>query len=202
MHSGLGAHLPGVLVETRHAELEDSMSGVEGSQRRLRKWLGQEGPCSLHTCQAQALHWGGQTDHKMLGNWEQSLKCSYDISVDRIQCQHRLCFCCHHFSRNAIDMGKTFMIKLVKFKEILRASQVGCGKEPPCQCRRHKRCGFDPWVGKISWRRKWQSTPVSLPGKSHGERSLAGCILCVQREKHNWACMHMHSKCNGHYNNG
>ena len=33
---------------------------------------------------------------------------------------------------------------------------------------------FDPWVGKIPWRRKWQSTPVFLPGKSHGERSLMG----------------------------
>ena len=52
-------------------------------------------------------------------------------------------------------MGKTLMIKLVKFKEILRTSQVACGKEPACQCRRHKRWGFDPWVGKISWRRKW-----------------------------------------------
>ena len=32
-----------------------------------------------------------------------------------------------------------------------------------------------PWVGKIPWRRKWQPTPVSLPGKSHGQRSLLGC---------------------------
>ena len=31
--------------------------------------------------------------------------------------------------------------------------------------------GFDPWVRKIPWRRKWQPTPVSLPGKSHGQRS-------------------------------
>ena len=31
-----------------------------------------------------------------------------------------------------------------------------------------------PWVGKISWRRKWQPTPVFLPGESHGQRSLAG----------------------------
>ena len=36
------------------------------------------------------------------------------------------------------------------------------------------RPGFDPWVGKIPWRRKWQPTPVFLPGKSHGWRSLAG----------------------------
>ena len=34
--------------------------------------------------------------------------------------------------------------------------------------------GIDPSVGKISWRRKWQHTPVFLSGKSHGQRSLAG----------------------------
>ena len=44
-------------------------------------------------------------------------------------------------------------------------------KEPTCQCRR---CRFNPWVGKIPWRKKWQPTPVFLPGKSHGQRSLAG----------------------------
>ena len=44
-------------------------------------------------------------------------------------------------------------------------------KESTCQCRRH---GFDPWVRKIPWRRKWQLTPVFLPRKSHEQRSLAG----------------------------
>ena len=39
------------------------------------------------------------------------------------------------------------------------------------QCRRP---GFDPWVRKIPWRREWLPTPVFLPGKSHGQRSLAG----------------------------
>ena len=39
------------------------------------------------------------------------------------------------------------------------------------QCGRPR---FDSWVGKIPWRRKWQSTPVLLPGKSHGQRSLVG----------------------------
>ena len=48
------------------------------------------------------------------------------------------------------------------------------GEEPACQCRRHKTCGFDPWVGKIPWRRTLQSTPVFLPGESHGQRSLVG----------------------------
>ena len=36
------------------------------------------------------------------------------------------------------------------------------------------RCGFDPWVGKIPWRKAWQPTPVFLPGESHGQRNLAG----------------------------
>ena len=42
------------------------------------------------------------------------------------------------------------------------------------QCRSYRRYGFDPWVGKIPWRRKRQPTPVFLPGESHGQRSLAG----------------------------
>ena len=40
------------------------------------------------------------------------------------------------------------------------------GKEPACQCKRDKRWGFDPRVGKIPWRRAWQPTPVFLPGES------------------------------------
>ena len=50
------------------------------------------------------------------------------------------------------------------------------GKESTCQCWRR---GFAPWVSKIAWRRKWQPTPVFLPGKSHGQRSPAG--------NHSWA---------------
>ena len=42
--------------------------------------------------------------------------------------------------------------------------------------------GFEPWVGKILWRRKWQSIPVLLPGKSHGQRSLVGYSLWGHKE--------------------
>ena len=41
-------------------------------------------------------------------------------------------------------------------------------------CRRYKRHRFNPWVGKITWNRKWQPTPVFLPGKSHGQREPGG----------------------------
>ena len=47
-------------------------------------------------------------------------------------------------------------------------------KESACQYRKHKRYGLDAWVGKITWSRKWQPTPVFLAGKSYGQRSLAG----------------------------
>jgi len=42
---------------------------------------------------------------------------------------------------------------------------------------RLKRSGFNPWFGKIPWRRAWQPTPVFLPGKSHGQKSLVGHSL-------------------------
>ena len=45
------------------------------------------------------------------------------------------------------------------------------GKESACQCRRP---GFDPWFGKILWRREWLSTPAFWPEEVHGQRSLAG----------------------------
>ena len=46
------------------------------------------------------------------------------------------------------------------------------GKEPTCQCRRCESRGFNPWVGKIPWRRAWQPHPIFLPGEFHGQRNL------------------------------
>ena len=52
----------------------------------------------------------------------------------------------------------------------------GGGKGSACQCRRRKRHGFAPWVGKIPWRRKWHPTLVFWLGKFHGQRRLVGYI--------------------------
>ena len=47
--------------------------------------------------------------------------------------------------------------------------------------------GFNPWVRKLPWRRKWQHTPVFLPGESHGQRSLAGYSpQGGKRVRHDW----------------
>ena len=47
-------------------------------------------------------------------------------------------------------------------------------KNPPAKTGDTGDSSFDPWVGKIPWRREWQPTPVFLPGESHGQRSLVG----------------------------
>ena len=57
---------------------------------------------------------------------------------------------------------------------ILSTHAVSVCPEFLLACLQCGRPGFDPWVGKIPWRRKWQSTLGLLPGKSHGEKSLVG----------------------------
>ena len=64
-------------------------------------------------------------------------------------------------------------------------------RESTCQHRTRRRRGFDPWVGKIPWKRTWQPTPVFLPGKSHGQRSLVDYSPCNsprghERVGHDW----------------
>ena len=72
------------------------------------------------------------------------------------------------------------------------------GKESACQCRRHKRFRFDPWARNIPWRRKWQVTPVFLPGNSQGQRRLEGYSSWSPKESSMsevtvHACIHMYT---------
>ena len=65
----------------------------------------------------------------------------------------------------------------------LEASQmVLVVKNPSAIAGKCKRCGFDPWIGKIPWKRKWQPTPIFLPEKSYGQRGLAGYSPWDHRE--------------------
>ena len=57
-------------------------------------------------------------------------------------------------------------------------------KNPRGSAGRCNRCGFDPWVGKIPWRRKWQPTPVFLPGESHGLTTWWDTVHGVSRVGH------------------
>ena len=56
-------------------------------------------------------------------------------------------------------------------------------KEPACQCRRHKRHWFNPWVRKIPWRRAWQPIPTFLPGESQGREAWWATVHGVAK---NW----------------
>ena len=66
-------------------------------------------------------------------------------------------------------------------------------KESTCQYRRHKRGRFNPWVRKISWIKKWQPTPVFLPGKSHDRRSWWATVREVTK---GWTQLSTHTKQN------
>ena len=71
----------------------------------------------------------------------------------------------------------------------------GSGKETACQCTKRKRHGFTLRVRKIPWSRKQQPTPILLPGKSHGQRSLAAYSPWGRKElEHSWAHEHKQTK--------
>ena len=89
------------------------------------------------------------------------------------------------YFRNTVDIAK------LESRFIVSHFPGGTsGKGSASQYRRHRRSGFDPWVRKIPWRREWQPTPVFLPGKFHGRKSLAGFSPWCRRVKRDWAHTH------------
>ena len=84
----------------------------------------------------------------------------------------KLCSCMHapgHTpiqARNKLSLALFLVASLLGISTFLSDVRTRwlSGNESACQCRRRRRCGFDPWVGKISWSRKWQPTPGFLLG--------------------------------------
>ena len=76
-----------------------------------------------------------------------------------------------------VSKNNLVLVKCTSYKLSRGLPRWLSGKESTYQCRWYKRGWFDPWVGKIPWRRKWQHTPVFLPGEPRGQRSLAGYIV-------------------------
>ena len=83
-----------------------------------------------------------------------------------------------------------------------RASQVSisacdfyqCSSVSKRVCLQCRRPGFSSWVGKIPWRRKWQSTPVFCPGECHGQRSLAGYSLRGHKSQTRLSTQHTYTQ--------
>ena len=99
---------------------------------------------------------------------------------------------CNPEYRNSFDWWiRKRKLLIEKIGKILNRYQIERGfpggsvlKRSICQCRRW---GFDPWVWKIPWRRKWQPTPVFFPGKSYAQRSLVGYGPWGCRVRHDWS---------------
>ena len=80
-----------------------------------------------------------------------------------------------HFTVLSLLKSPDYLVKsLVKGTTATGASQAALAVKNPPATAGDMRCGFDPWVRKIPWRRVGQPTLVFLPGESHGQRRLAG----------------------------
>ena len=108
-----------------------------------------------------------------------------------------------HFPRMCWPKGSTQ--SSIIDSNLIFATPLGClhstylwkvgtvDKESTYQCRRHKRCGFDPWVRKSPLRRKWQPTLVFFPGKFHRQKSLVDGVEKSQtrpKQRSTHACMY------------
>ena len=90
-----------------------------------------------------------------------------DLQVDSLSLSHRGMFTCGFTC--FFTCGFTCLLVVNMGSHPMFASEWKW-----CVIIVDRRYGFDPWVRKIPWRRKWHPTPVFLPGKCHGQRSLGG----------------------------
>ena len=95
--------------------------------------------------------------------WLKLSKQKWESSHSKLKLQKTLTHFAPCLSKEALDTEKC--------KLFLDFPGGSDSRESACKFRR---CGFDPWVGKIPWRREWQPTPVFFPGEFHGQRRLAG----------------------------
>ena len=105
---------------------------------------------------------------------------------------------------NLLSRNIVYSRNLLSVRENIKGFPGGTSdKQPACKCRKRKETGLIPGSGRspgggygnpllYPWR-VWQPTPISLPGKSHGQRNLAGCSpWCRKESRHYWsdlACM-------------
>ena len=113
----------------------------------------------------------GMIDNEMVGwhHWLDGHEFEQALGVG--EGQGRL-ECCRPWSHKESDMTEWLNYYAKGFSSMKLVGLVV--KNLPANAGRCKRCGFDPWVGKIPWRRTWQPTPEFLPRESRGQRSLVG----------------------------
>ena len=125
-------------------------------------------PCSMVAVCSEKLKWAnnGYKLNEQVGLWETQDSCLVLLPCSLINA----IFCIHQGAFKMIQlMTKHWWEKGFPGDSVSKESTGNSGDY--LQCRRPE---FDPWVGKILWRREWQLTPVFLPRKFHGQRRLAG----------------------------
>ena len=83
---------------------------------------------------------------------------------------------------NVFDTSSPGNFQLSVDIHLVNSGSFSSGSDGKSICLQCGRPGFNPWPVKIPWRRKWQPTPVPLPGKSYGWRSLVGCSPWGRKE--------------------
>ena len=131
------------------------LGGIQCCRKREVRWSCSV-QMSLHDCDPQRLSEEPSEGSDLFGCAFSRYSSGLWVRID-----------CNRRRRNGETRLDVFMIK--------QGFPGGAsGKEPACHCRTYKRHRFDPWVGKMPWRRAWQLTPVFLPEESYGQRRLAG----------------------------
>ena len=155
------------------SHLEDDIQTNLGELKKERELLGSFTPWNSQTVQVMMCALPETNLAKKLAKGQ--ISHPRMMVIDFFSCSY-----CHQ--RNLIfgvslSLGKFPFLHFWLHSALLALSWWLSSKESTCQCRRHRRCGFDSWVGEISWRRKWQPAPGVLPGESHGQRNLVSYSL-------------------------
>ena len=111
----------------------------------------------------------GMGSHRVGHDWS-------DLAAAAVACLGYCEYCCYEHRGAGVFLNCSVVW--------MRLPRRCSGKESTFQCRRYRRCGFHPWIGKISWRRKWPSTPIFLPGKSWTEEPGGLQFMGLQRVRH------------------
>ena len=88
------------------------------------------------------------------------------------------------FQARVLEWGAIAFSSTNGYRENRASKMALVVKNPPANAGDNNRRGFDPWIGKIPWSRKWQPTLVFLTGESHGWKSLVAYSPCGHRVGH------------------
>jgi len=102
------------------------------------------------------------------------------------KCGLRYLLSCHCYHKNNVMWSWTASPMQKCWQNFRNFPGGAGGKEPDRQYRRHRRHRFDPWVGKIPWRGKWQPTPVFMPGNPM-DRGAWGTAVHWVAKRHDWS---------------